>query len=697
MRTTKIFLVVFIFSIFLKVPNVFADDVGSREGDKLHEYPVTPGVFYENVNAIMPINNTYTNDVLVREIWNQGYKGKGVKIAIIDSGVDSEHPDLKISKTINCISDLSGCFESYADFDSQYHGTHVTGIINAQHNNGIGIDGIAPSAEMYVLSISSYKDGHLIFNNKAYVNAIKWARENDVDIINFSMGFDEIPELTEEINKAIDEGILFVASASNDGRAEYKEKETTVDYPGTLDGVIAVSNVNNDLKTINVSSSIGKEVFIGAPGEGINSTFPRFHDTDMYTWEVNSTEKKTYHIWDENNPEGYQQLSGTSQAAPIVAGILALLKEKYPTATSEELKDYLTFMAKYTKGEGLKERIDEKYNRKRNDEFGFGVVQAEIGKTIEKNITIKNEVTVYNLPNEKYKTELSLAPQTVSAIREGEIGTELEGWFEVKTNLGYRWIKPENYHVEVRLALTTMQTVYLYEDETGKIKGELDPQTHDVTRKKNNMFYVVNSELGEGWISPQNYTIGIFELTIHNSEKLYDTWTGYDTGMTVSKQTLEGLHRHKDGFFTVNVAGKGMYFIKPSDFSIQYSITLDKVYPIYDGINGIKTDLNTGPITYKVKERDGDWFKLDFPNRDAWIKPNSYIVGDYYIRLLKTTSVYEDFNDYDSLFYETSYPLKVYERRKGENGTWFLIESYFNTKMWINPEPGTFVETQDVI
>ncbi len=387
---------------------------------------------YLKETAVTSINKKYLNDTLIYDLWQQGYYGKGTKIAVIDSGVDSGHEDLNIYKTIDCISKVNeGCFETDGDEDSQFHGTHVSGIINAQHNNK-GIDGVAPLADVYVLKIAKTTSSGYLFYDKAYENAVDWAIKNNIQIINFSIGFEkEKPDLAQKIKEALNKGIIFVAAAGNNGRSKYAFKGTTVDFPANVDGVIAVS-ATTDKDNLNAGSSIGPEVYIAAPGYGINSTVPISKDNTDYFKNIDDNSKTVTYYWDKNNPEGYQQLSGTSMASPVVAGTLALLKEKYPNADSERLKEYLRFMTYYNNSSKLNERNDPITNLKRNDEFGYGFLQAEIGRTTVKKLVLEETTKIYDIPDTKYYTGATISPQTVTVVREGERGTRFYGWYEIK-------------------------------------------------------------------------------------------------------------------------------------------------------------------------------------------------------------------------------------------------------------------------
>jgi hypothetical protein len=231
--------------------------------------------------------------------WNSGYSGKGVKVAIIDTGI-SPHEDLKITG--------GESFVDYTDsfYDDNGHGTHVAGIIGGR-DNGFGIKGVASDAEIYAVKSFS-GDG------KAYLSdifaGIDWSISNDMDIINMSLGTQVgSPAFRTILDRAYEKGVLFVAAAGNDGTGS----GDTIDFPARYDSVIGVGAI--DQQNILASfSSTGPSLEVVAPGVDILSTFL---------------------------DGSYARLSGTSMAAPFVTGYLALLKQAYPSLTNIELREVL--------------------------------------------------------------------------------------------------------------------------------------------------------------------------------------------------------------------------------------------------------------------------------------------------------------------------------------------------------------------
>jgi subtilisin len=257
--------------------------------------------------------------------------GKNVKIAILDTGADINHPDLSIKKGF-CA--LQNCPNSYRDDNG--HGTHVAGVIAAK-NNSIGIVGVAPDAEIYaVKALDSRGNG----TTTTIMSGLDWAISQNVDIINMSLTtpYDDVG-MKAMIDRAYQKGITVIAAAGNSGTRTGSEE--TVLYPAKFPNVIAVSGVNQSNNRVS-SSSTGKEVELAAPGENIYSTYPTSLDS-----------------------RGYAHMTGTSMAAPFVTGLAALYKEKFPYISNIKIRELLRKNAKDLGAPG------------RDPFYGYGLAQAD--------------------------------------------------------------------------------------------------------------------------------------------------------------------------------------------------------------------------------------------------------------------------------------------------------------------------------
>lgn len=234
------------------------------------------------------------------QAWQAGLTGKGVKVAVVDSGI-APHSDLHVAGGVSEVSYTS----SYADDNG--HGTHVAGTIGAT-GNGL-VKGVAPGVQLYAVKVmDSTGEGTL----QDIIAGLDWCIQNHMNIVNLSFGTDtDSPLLLDMIDKAYNSGILVVASAGNNGNAT--GTGDTMMYPAKYSDVISVGSVNQNLVRSSFSST-GQELEVSAPGENILSTYL-------------------------NN--GYAIASGTSMASPHVAGLLALLKQKYPNMTNVQLRQEL--------------------------------------------------------------------------------------------------------------------------------------------------------------------------------------------------------------------------------------------------------------------------------------------------------------------------------------------------------------------
>ena len=259
----------------------------------------------ENFHTLSTSHIAYSNEkawdmqtINALNAWKNGITGKGVKIAVIDSGI-APHSDLNIAGGVSTVDYTS----SYKDDNG--HGTHVAGIIGAKRN-GIGIAGVAPDAKIYAVKALD-KDGY--GNLQDIAEALDWAIANKMDIINMSFGTSTDSKILHDlVDKAYKSGILLVAAGGNNGNSS--GTGDTVEYPAKYSSVVAVSSLNST-KNRSSFSATGPEIEISAPGENIVSTY------------LNGN---------------YAVGSGTSMAAPHVAGMLALLKQMHPNEKNSQLR-----------------------------------------------------------------------------------------------------------------------------------------------------------------------------------------------------------------------------------------------------------------------------------------------------------------------------------------------------------------------
>ena len=206
-------------------------------------------------------------------------RGKGIKVAVLDTGIDWTHPDL----TPNFKGGVS-FVPGETPMDGHSHGTHCAGTIAAAIN-GSGVVGVAPEAWLYAVKVLSNSGSG---NWSWLISGLAWCVQNKIKVASMSLGGGSAPAALEAMcNAAFNAGVLLVAAAGNNGPGM-----NTVGQPGRYKNVIAVSAIDN-ANVIAPFSSRGPEVELSAPGVQVLSTVPG---------------------------GGFGVMSGTSMACPHVAG-----------------------------------------------------------------------------------------------------------------------------------------------------------------------------------------------------------------------------------------------------------------------------------------------------------------------------------------------------------------------------------------
>jgi subtilisin family serine protease len=257
--------------------------------------------------------------------WAAGYDGKGVKIAVLDTGVDATHPDLKGqvigAKNFTTSPDTS---------DKVGHGTHVSSIAaGTGAKSGGKYKGVAPGAK--ILNGKVLDDGG--FGSDSEVLAgIEWAAAEGADVVNMSLGGGDTPAidpLEAAVNKLSEEkGILFAIAAGNEG--DFGEQ--TIGSPGSAAAALTVGAVDDKDVLADFSSR----------GPGLDGALKP--DVTAPGVDITAASAPGNQIAAEvgEKPAGYMTISGTSMATPHVAGAAALLKQQHPAWKYAELKGALT-------------------------------------------------------------------------------------------------------------------------------------------------------------------------------------------------------------------------------------------------------------------------------------------------------------------------------------------------------------------
>ena len=280
------------------------------------------------------------------QVWSEN-TGEGADVAILDTGIDYNHPDLieniagGIDYTDQRFKDGNTNILYWNDMNS--HSTHCAGIVAAS-NNDFGTVGVAPGANLWAVKVLG-DDGSGYVSD--VIQGLEWCTENGIEIASMSFGAEEHSEsLQEACDEAYSAGVLLVAAAGNGG---------SVIYPAAYDSVIAVSATSAD-DNIAGFSSTGPEVELSAPGVNIYSTY---------------------------KDDGYAIWSGTSMACPHVSGVAALVyaADRFRLTSPEQIRDRLRETAKDLGDIG------------KDDVFGYGRVDAVAAEYSDPPVLTKIEVS----------------------------------------------------------------------------------------------------------------------------------------------------------------------------------------------------------------------------------------------------------------------------------------------------------------
>lgn len=245
-------------------------------------------------------------------------RGEGIGVAVIDTGIDVDHPDLR--PNIKNALDMTGQNDPR---DYCGHGSHVSGII-AGCDNGQGIIGIAPKSELHSLKVLNDRSSG---DFSPIVQALNWVIGNHsnfgIRVISMSLGSSaECPPIEQALVTLKGLGIVTVCAAGNDGNVA--EGNSDVDYPAKLAAKglcisVGAVDVNSRLASFS-STGLSGEVTLVSPGVDILSTYPGGN---------------------------YAKMSGTSMATPAISGLIALLLSHHKELTNMDLvKDKLKALSK---------------------------------------------------------------------------------------------------------------------------------------------------------------------------------------------------------------------------------------------------------------------------------------------------------------------------------------------------------------
>lgn len=301
-------------------------DIAVPEGKRVEEFAkeLNESGIFENVElniygelCYVTVNDPYSSHLWhldstrVRQAWDYEMGKPTVKVAILDTGIDKDHPDIGFGnnsyKNIDETLGWDYMTNSTYSAPTYYHGTFVAGFVGAKTNNGVGIAGVAggngsPGTTMlsYRIGYGSSIDGSIV--DDAVISAV----DNGAKVINMSFHMSSTTAMNEAIEYAYSHGVNLVAASGN-------QYSSSIKYPASHPMVIAVGATDNANNRADFSN-YGTGLDIVAPGKDVYST-------DLYN--------------------GYNTDSGTSFAAPQVSGAIALMLSSSPSLLQSEIKNIL--------------------------------------------------------------------------------------------------------------------------------------------------------------------------------------------------------------------------------------------------------------------------------------------------------------------------------------------------------------------
>jgi subtilisin family serine protease len=303
----------------------------SASPDQIELLKISPLIKDIQVDVVIPMQlNTATTQIRSREVRDKGTHGQGARVCIIDSGMNY-HSELPMPEKEYDFVDSDSRAE-----DENGHGTAVAGIIASQDPDLTLVKGKSGVAPESILLIAKVFGPSGTASGSSIAAALDWCASNNAHVINMSLGHGGYPSSCDTdftalfSNQTADKGIVVVAASGNDG---FTDK---VSSPACGSKVIGVGSVSKqDVKS--GFSNAGSEVAISAPGEFISTT---------------------------SHNGGFKSFSGTSAAAPFVAGVAALLKSMPEKPTALKIKDALLMGAKDLGAPG------------KDPQYGYGRVDA---------------------------------------------------------------------------------------------------------------------------------------------------------------------------------------------------------------------------------------------------------------------------------------------------------------------------------
>jgi len=353
-----------LFDLFEKHPNI-GKEFGIEYFERNREVELPPPPILEQQFVKMPENIPSSQIGVNPNVWSQGYKGSGVTIAVIDSGVDENHPDIK--GKIRLKKDFTELGDNGEDVrDTTTHGTHVAGTIaGSGHASSGRYMGIAPEAQLIIGRVFYRTETGTVLTHKTrnqmstISDAIVWAYENGADVISLSLGQltpnNGQDEMSQTIDRIAEKGVVVVVAAGNFGRGSERGKRQpkTIGAPAASPNALTVGanlfdpSMNgykvaefSSIGPVEVSSDLTNPINIKpdivAPGVDILAPLASGQNlSNGQIAQINGSAKNgstpiyTNIVLEPSIQQFYTFKSGTSMATPIVSGSVALILDAF--------------------------------------------------------------------------------------------------------------------------------------------------------------------------------------------------------------------------------------------------------------------------------------------------------------------------------------------------------------------------------
>ena len=497
------------------------------------------GQAYDDLHGLKRIGTTAAWDVT---------QGEGVVVAIVDTGIDYNHPDISANVWTNAaeipdngidddnngfVDDVRGWdfvgttlgqpTEDNDPYDGHFHGTHVAGTVAATGNNGVGVVGVAWKAR--VMAVKGLDDTGSGYDSDL-ARAIIYAVDNGADVINASFGGRGISQTqTEAVNYARAHGVVFVAAAGN------SSADVTLFSPAGIPGTITVSSLS-PTDQLSSFSNFGRKIDVAAPGEDILSL--------------------------EHGTAGYKRLDGTSMAAPHVSGLAALIIAQHPEFSAEEVRQALRTSAHDLGSAGTDNsfgcgRIDALAALLVTHPLEAGIEAPSNGAIIAAPITLTGRATGSGFDHYIIDYRLETAPEPWTTIRTSSVtatGGELAVFNPSQLVDGLYTVRLRAFNTDGQIFTDSIQVRVRYLQFTWPATPRVPAVAEQV--KPGATYPIAGSALGASFQS--------YKLDWAPGAKATTGWS--TTGIALVGNGLASVNNGQLGQWTVPSAASGWYTLR---------------------------------------------------------------------------------------------------------------------------------------